>query len=73
MDPRAPGTGLRTMNEDWPYISAALIKKLDEACPERCAEPSESTSEIHHYAGKRALVNFLTRIHQEQNNKDNEL
>ena len=59
--------------EDWPYLSPAFIRKLTETVPERCADPSETLAQIHHYAGKRALVNFLIQIHEEQHNKDNEL
>jgi len=59
-------------NDDWPYISPAFIRKLNEAVPERCPDPTETLEQIHHYAGKRALVNFLIRIHEEQHNKDNE-
>ena len=51
----------------WPYISAALLKKLDEVCPERCPSPEETVAEIHHYAGRRAMVNFLRSISNEQN------
>tara|TARA_R100001594_G_scaffold148259_1_gene203000 strand:- start:187 stop:375 length:189 start_codon:yes stop_codon:yes gene_type:complete len=58
------------MNDEWPYLSPGLINKLNEVCPERCPSPDETPSEIHHYAGRRAMVNFLTSIHLEQHNKE---
>ena len=58
------------MSEDWPYITNSLITKLEEVCPEKCADPNETLAQVHHYAGKRALVNFLISIHEEQNNKE---
>ena len=58
------------METDWPYISHALIQKLNEVCPEKCPSPSETLSEIHHYAGRRAMINFLNSIHLEQHNQE---
>ena len=55
---------------EWPYISIALINKLEEVCPEKCADPEDSLSQIHHYAGKRALVRLLNSIHDDQNSKE---
>jgi len=56
--------------DDFPYITPALLIKLNEVVPERCPTPIQSLPEIHHYAGKRALVNLLITISDEQNNKD---
>jgi hypothetical protein len=58
-------------DDNFPRISAVLIKKLDEICPEKCPTTDMSLEEIHHYAGKRAMVNFLTEIHEDQNNNGN--
>ena len=57
--------------DDFPRISAVLIKKLDEVCPEKCPSPEMTTQEIHHYAGKRAMINLLIEIHEDQNNNEN--
>ena len=58
-------------DEEWPYLSPGFIRRLNETVPERCAEPTETLAQIHHYAGKRALVNLLIRISEEQHNKGN--
>ena len=58
------------MNDDWPFISDSLIRKLNEVCPERCANSDETLEQIHHYAGKREMVRFLIRLHEEQTNKE---
>jgi len=56
---------------EFPRISKALIDHLDEICPEKCPTPEMSLEEIHHYAGKRAMVNFLIEIHEDQQNPEN--
>ena len=58
------------METEWPYISHGFIQKLNEVCPEKCAALDESLAEIHHYAGRRAMVNFLISIHKEQHNQE---
>jgi len=55
---------------EFPRITQALIDRLNEACPEKCPSPDMSLEEIHHYAGKRAMVNFLIEIHEDQNNTE---
>ena len=57
--------------DDFPRVSKTLIQKLDEICPEKCPTPDMFLEEIHHYAGKRAMVNFLIEIHEDQNNPEN--
>ena len=57
--------------DDFPRISNALIKKLNEACPEKCPTTDMTIEQIHHYSGKRAMVNFLIEIHEDQNNPEN--
>ena len=57
------------MRHDWPAITVALINKLDEICPERCPSPDETLEDIHHYSGKREMVRFLIKLHEEQINK----
>jgi hypothetical protein len=56
---------------NFPRISAVLIKKLNEICPEKCPTTDMSLEEIHHYSGKRAMINFLIEIHEDQNNNEN--
>lgn len=58
------------MNDEWPYLPAVLIQKLNEVCPERCAKPDETLEQIHNYAGKREMVRFLIRLYEEQNHKE---
>ena len=57
--------------DEFPRITAVLIRKLNEICPEKCPSTEMSLEEIHHYAGKRAMVNFLIEIHEEQNINEN--
>jgi hypothetical protein len=58
-----------TSSEDeYPRIAKSLIDRLDSVCPEKCPTPEMSNEEIHHYAGKRAMVNFLIEIHNDQAN-----
>tara|TARA_R110002074_G_scaffold77559_7_gene175843 strand:- start:5790 stop:5969 length:180 start_codon:yes stop_codon:yes gene_type:complete len=58
------------MEAEFPRITRTLIDRLNEACPEKCPTPDMSLEEIHHYAGKRAMVNFLTEIYEDQNNNE---
>ena len=56
--------------DNFPRVSKSLINRLDSICPEKCPSPDMSLEEIHHYAGKRAMVNFLIEIHEDQNNTE---
>ena len=60
---------LAMKEDEFPVVSAALIKKLDNLVPERSADSSETMQEIMHYGGKRALVRFLMSIHEEQTSR----
>ena len=56
-------------NEDnFPRITKPLIDRLESICPEKCPTPDMTTEAIHHYAGKRAIVNLLIELHNDQNN-----
>jgi hypothetical protein len=56
------------MQSEFPLISATLVNKLNEIVPERCPSPDDHLPAIYHYAGKRAMVNFLIEIHEDQMN-----
>ena len=57
--------------ETFPRITKTLIERLDAICPEKCPTPEMTLEAIHHYAGKRAMVNFLIEIHEDQTNPEN--
>lgn len=54
------------MIEYIPHIPTELIKFLDERVPSKDFSPSDSLREIDFYGGKRDLVNFLKRLHDDQ-------
>lgn len=54
------------MIEYIPQIPTELIKFLDERVPSKDFSPSDSLREIDFYGGKRELVNFLKRLHDDQ-------
>ena len=54
------------MSDYIPPISTDLIKFLDERVPSKDFSPSDSLREIDFYGGKRDLVNFLKRLHDDQ-------
>ena len=56
--------------DNFPRVTKTLDDSLNKICPEKCPSPDMSVEEIHHYAGKRAMVNFLTEIHEDQNNPE---
>lgn len=56
--------------DNFPRVTKTLVDILDTICPEKCPSPEMSLEEIHHYAGKRAMVNFLIEIHEDQNNPE---
>lgn len=55
------------MTNPVPHIPEDLLKHLENAYPERCAELSWSEREIFVKAGQRQLVNFLRRTYEKQN------
>tara|TARA_R100000664_G_C2731493_1_gene121943 strand:+ start:541 stop:750 length:210 start_codon:yes stop_codon:yes gene_type:complete len=50
-----------------PDLSSSLIKKLDELYPKRFPDLSWSDREIWFKAGQRNVVDFLKKVHDEQN------
>jgi len=50
-----------------PTIQPDLLRYLDQLFPERCARLGESEQDIFFYSGQRAVVLYLNRIFQEQN------
>ena len=54
------------MNDHIPSIPADLLKFLDERVPSKDFSPSVSLREIDFYSGQREIVNFLSRLHEEQ-------
>ena len=48
-------------------LSSSLIKNLDELYPKRFPDLSWSDREVWFKAGQRNVVDFLQRIHDEQN------
>lgn len=57
--------------DNFPRVAKTLVERLDSICPEKCPTTTMSIEEIHHYAGKRAMVNFLIEIHEDQTNPEN--
>lgn len=58
--------------ETFPYIpcprlSPELIGFLDQSFPEECARLDESLPSVYYKSGQRAVVKFLIRIFEEQN------
>lgn len=49
-----------------PYISAELIAWMDERFPERTPDPDWTLCKVRVETGKREVVRFLTRTHEEQ-------
>jgi len=52
--------------EEWPNITEALLKVLQERFPEKCIRSGESLEEAHRYAGKVELIQFLKQVRQLQ-------
>jgi len=59
-----------TLDEQFPGIPPALLKKLNSMVPERCPEISWTTEEIMYYSGQRGLIRMLNEKYKEQNNMD---
>jgi len=58
------------MDDLYPPIDEALLKKLDEVYPERCADPNATDREIWLAVGARQVVRMLWAVYLEQQNED---
>ena len=58
------------MDDLFPPIDEALIKKLDDVYPESCADPALSDREIWMAVGTRQVVRMLRAVYLEQQNED---
>ena len=58
------------MDDLFPPIDEALLKKLDEVYPESCADPALSDREIWMAVGCRQVVRMLRAVYLEQQNED---
>ena len=57
------------MDDLFPPIDEALIKKLDEVYPESCPDPASSDREIWMAVGCRQVVRMLRAVYLEQQNE----
>ena len=58
------------MDDLFPPIDEALLKKLDEVYPEASHDPSHSDREIWMAVGTRQVVRMLRAVYLEQQNED---
>ena len=58
------------MDDLYPPIDDALLKKLDEVYPESCPDPTASEREIWMAVGARQVVRMLRAVYLEQQNED---
>ena len=58
------------MDDLYPPIDEALLKRLDEVYPESCADPAASEREIWMAVGARQVVRMLRAVYLEQQNED---
>jgi hypothetical protein len=58
------------MDDLFPPIDEALIKKLDEVYPESSPDPAASDREIWMAVGCRQVVRMLRAVYLEQQNED---
>jgi hypothetical protein len=58
------------MDDLFPPIDEALVKKLDEVYPESCPDPALSDREIWMAVGARQVVRMLRAVYLEQQNED---
>ena len=58
------------MDDLYPPIDEALLKKLDEVYTESCADPAASDREIWMAVGARQVVRMLRAVYLEQQNED---
>jgi hypothetical protein len=58
------------MDDLFPPIDEALLKKLDEVYPEKCPSPDDSDRAIWLAVGARQVVRMLWAVYLEQQNED---
>ena len=58
------------MDDLFPPVDEALIKKLGEVYPESCPDPALSDREIWMAVGCRQVVRMLRAVYLEQQNED---
>jgi len=58
------------MDDLFPPIDEALIKRRDEVYPEACPDPAASEREIWMAVGARQVVRMLRAVYLEQQNED---
>ena len=58
------------MDDLFPPIDEALVKKLDEVYPESCPDPAASERDIWMAVGARQVVRMLRAVYLEQQNED---
>ena len=58
------------MDDLFPPIDEALVKKLDEVYPESSPAPASSEREIWMAVGARQVVRMLRAVYLEQQNED---
>ena len=58
------------MDDLFPPIDEALIKRLDEVYPESCPDPAASEREVWMAVGCRQVVRMLRAVYLEQQNED---
>jgi len=57
------------MDDLYPPIDEALLKRLDEVYPESCPDPAASEREIWMAVGARQVVRMLWAVYLEQQNE----
>jgi len=58
------------MDDLFPPLDEALLKKLDEVYPEACPGPDDTDRQIWMAVGARQLVRMLWAVYLEQQNED---
>lgn len=58
------------MDDLFPPIDEALLKKLDEVYPEKCPDSDDSDRAIWLAVGARQVVRMLWAVYLEQQNED---
>jgi len=58
------------MDDLFPPIDEALLKRLDEVYPEACPDPSASDRDIWLAVGSRQVVRMLRAVYLEQQIED---
>lgn len=53
-------------NKPFPAVNKALLDRLAEVFPDRCASLGQTPEQIFFAAGQRSVVNFLIEIHRIQ-------